>query len=62
MHIWAENSPADNHNNYMLGLINEPLVTVIADDQYPAKLLYMISIKLWKGDVVQMEDLITRLI
>ena len=26
------------------------------------KLLYMISIKLWKGDVVQTEDLITRLI
>ena len=37
MHIWAENSPADNHNNYMLGLINEQLVTVIANDQYPAK-------------------------
>ena len=37
MQILAENSPADNHNNYMLGLINEPLVTVIANDQYPAK-------------------------
>ena len=37
MHIWAENSSADNHNSYMLGLINEPLVTVIANDQYPAK-------------------------
>ena len=37
MHIWAENSPADNHNNYMQGLINEPLVAVIANDQYPAK-------------------------
>ena len=37
MHIWAENSPADNHNNYMLGLINELLVTVIANDQYHAK-------------------------
>ena len=37
MHIGAENSPADNHNNYMLGLINEPLVTVIANDQYPVR-------------------------
>ena len=37
MHIWAENSPVDDHNNYMPGLINEPLVTVIANDQYPAK-------------------------
>ena len=37
MHIWAKNSPVDNRNNYMLGLINEPVVTVIANDQYPAK-------------------------
>ena len=37
MHIWAENSLADNHNNYMPGLINEPLITVIANDQYSGK-------------------------
>ena len=37
MHIWAENSAVDDHNNHMLGLINEPLITVIANDQYPAK-------------------------
>ena len=37
MHIWAENAPVDDHNKQMLDLLNKPLVTLIADDQYPAK-------------------------
>ena len=37
MHIWAENAHVDNHNNQMLDLINNPLVILIANDQYPAK-------------------------
>ena len=62
MHIWAENSHADNHNNYMLGLINEPLVTLIATDQYPAKASVHDISRALERDVVQMEDLITRMI
>ena len=37
MHIWAENAPVDDQNKQMLDLLNKPLVTLIADDQYPAK-------------------------
>ena len=37
MHIWAENAPVDDHNKQMLDLLNKPLVTLIADDQYPEK-------------------------
>ena len=37
MHIWAENASVDDHNKQMLDVLNKPLVTLIADFQYPAK-------------------------
>ena len=59
IHIWAENDPVDDHNKQMLDLFNKPLVTLIADDQYPAKHLSMISTKHLKEGVVQMGALTT---
>ena len=35
LHIFAENYPADNHNQQMLELIQKPVVTLIAHDQCP---------------------------
>ena len=40
VHIWAENAPVDNHNRQMLEHINEPCVTLIAHDQYPANVAH----------------------
>ena len=36
MHIWAENQPVDAHNEEMLDMINENLVTIIAHDVFPS--------------------------
>ena len=40
VHIWAENEPVDNHNRQMLQHINEPCVTLITHDQYPANVAH----------------------
>ena len=36
MHIWAENQPVDAHNEEMLDMINETLVTITAYDVFPS--------------------------
>ena len=35
LHIWAENTPVDEHNRRRLDLIEAPLVILKANDQYP---------------------------
>ena len=36
LYIWAENEPADKYNDSKLEMIERPLVTLIAHDEYPA--------------------------
>ena len=36
LHIWAENKPVDEYNDAKLDMIENPLVTLIAHDEYPA--------------------------
>ena len=35
LHIWAENIPVDEHNQRKLDLLQAPLITFKAKDQYP---------------------------
>ena len=36
LHIWAENKPVDEYNDAKLDMIENPLVILIAHDEYPA--------------------------
>ena len=35
LHIWAENTPVDEHNQRKLESIQSPLIILKAKDQYP---------------------------
>ena len=37
LHIWAENKPAAEYNQQMLMSLDSPLVTLVAQDEYPPK-------------------------
>ena len=45
LHIWAESIPVDEHNQRKLDLIQAPLITLKAKDQYPKNLKSKISIE-----------------
>ncbi|XP_028414140.1 uncharacterized protein LOC114537203 [Dendronephthya gigantea] len=58
LHIWAENSPVNKHNNEKLEQLAGPLFVLKAKDQFPPNVRNKILIKFLQGNVLKQVDLI----